>query len=295
VGGAGRERRLRVVVMARGGGGGRAGPARVGAGGRRGARALAGESDSAPARIGYRLSPRIGYYRARPAAAEARRWGALSGAAGGWPWCPSQVQGGELAVAALVARSHATLRAAMVEEILAAGGSGESLMRVHWVAVPKVLRARRANNRRSRRRPQKSRPVRGGVRPGGQVRARLHSTQSILTEIYLCHGGSDHEVEDGGWLGYQVSRRAVGGTSARAEEAEARRAGARLHARLGASAPHAAAVPSPWHESPCALLARRARNTLGTATQCLMLRSLDWLAQIRLTCVIEQRLTRSVV
>ena len=40
---------------------------------------------------------------ARPAAAaEARRWGALSGAAGGWPWCPSQVQGGELAVAALV-------------------------------------------------------------------------------------------------------------------------------------------------------------------------------------------------
>ena len=32
------------------------------------------------------------------------------------------------------------------------GGGGESFLRVHWVAVPEGLRARRANRRRRRRR-----------------------------------------------------------------------------------------------------------------------------------------------
>jgi hypothetical protein len=38
---------------------------------------------------------------------------------------------------------------------LARGGGGESFIRVHWVAVPKALRARRVNRRRTRRRPTK--------------------------------------------------------------------------------------------------------------------------------------------
>jgi hypothetical protein len=49
----------------------------------------------------------------------------------------------------------------------AAGGGGESVLRVHWVAVPKVLRARRVNRRRrrfqagrGRRPPTLVRPVR---------------------------------------------------------------------------------------------------------------------------------------
>jgi hypothetical protein len=43
------------------------------------------------------------------------------------------------------------------------GGGGESFLRVHWVAVPEALRARRVNRRRRRRRSV----VRGGAHAQG--------------------------------------------------------------------------------------------------------------------------------
>jgi hypothetical protein len=45
---------------------------------------------------------------------------------------------------------------------LPGGGGGESFMRVHWVAVPEVLRARRVN-RRWRRRPRRRWPAAEGL------------------------------------------------------------------------------------------------------------------------------------
>jgi hypothetical protein len=57
------------------------------------------------------------------------------------------------------------------------GGGGESFLRVHWVAVPKILRARRVNRRRRRRQrhpPLLPHAPRLSVPPaaGGAVRGR---------------------------------------------------------------------------------------------------------------------------
>jgi hypothetical protein len=98
----------------------------------------------------------------------------------------------------------------------------ESFMRVHWVAVPEALRARRVN----RARQKKTRP---GTTAAGDSPAAAGSSgrkatasrrarrqppaqplgsaavsrpfpswnRSILAEIYLCHACSNHDIEDG--------------------------------------------------------------------------------------------------
>jgi hypothetical protein len=97
------------------------------------------------------------------------------------------------------------------------GGGGESFLRVHWVAVPEAVRARRVNRRwsggglrgRRRRRGWGQPPCGGGGGGGGGVAGepsglrhalrRIHCTHgagaasvasfeaAVLTEIYLCN------------------------------------------------------------------------------------------------------------
>jgi hypothetical protein len=54
-------------------------------------------------------------------------------------------------------------------------GSGESFLSVHWVAVPKALRARRVNRR----------PGRGGVRVRSPPRTRYHSRADCCSASFF--------------------------------------------------------------------------------------------------------------
>jgi hypothetical protein len=65
------------------------------------------------------------------------------------------------------ARAHGTSE-------LGGSGSGESFLRVQWVAVPQALRARRANRRRQRRR--RCQPARrGGGATHPRAKPRRHA------------------------------------------------------------------------------------------------------------------------
>eukprot|EP01047_Picozoa_sp_COSAG01_P005412 COSAG01_NODE_184_length_22692_cov_155.762758_18_plen_111_part_00 len=59
------------------------------------------------------------------------------------------------------------------------GGEGESFLRVHWVAVPEALRARRVNRRRRR----------GGGRAGRLARPRPERRLCIRDDVSICSIG----------------------------------------------------------------------------------------------------------
>eukprot|EP01047_Picozoa_sp_COSAG01_P025405 COSAG01_NODE_1603_length_9758_cov_7.506471_8_plen_144_part_00 len=66
------------------------------------------------------------------------------------------------------------------------GGGGESFLRVHWVAVPKALRARRVNRRR--RRPPQGQPTRDkqpacGLPPSLSDTVRTHAAEEERSAV----------------------------------------------------------------------------------------------------------------
>jgi hypothetical protein len=73
---------------------------------------------------------------------------ASSSSAGGFPLASSSAAAAAAASPLAGGGTQGMAGAAMAQGPGGGGGGGESVLRVHWVAVPKVLRARRVNRRR---------------------------------------------------------------------------------------------------------------------------------------------------